>query len=325
MTRFGQLSGRPIKVLIVGMIPVNFSDKRHGTPAFVPVPEACEHAFAFSQFVEKTFHFRWHYHREVELVWIRKGKGLRHVGHSLEAFGDGDLVMVGSNLPHTWCSGADQCGDAEWSVIQFLPERWGGSFWQMAEATSLQKLLKRAECGLRFTGKETKKIGDLMESIGDLQPYSFKALSVFVEICSRLLDVEHELLDVASIGASGFCSDQRLHRVLNLIEERLHDRLSQADLAGEVDMPSAAFSRWFKQHMGRTFQRYVNEVRVARVCAHLAQREENNITEVAMNCGYHNLANFNRRFREIRGVTPKSFRTQARLLQMNRSNRLLAA
>ena len=307
------------------MIPVIFSGKRHEPPAFVPVPEACEHAFAYSRFIEKSFHIRWHYHREVELVWIRKGKGLRHVGHSLEPFTDGDLVMVGPNLPHTWCSAADQCGDADWSVIQFLPERWGGSFWQMAEAASLQKLLKRAEGGLRFTGKETKKIGELIESIGELQPYSFKGLSAFVEVCSRLLDLEQHVLNVGSIGGSSFCSDQRLQRVLALIDLRLHDRLSQAELADEVDMPSAAFSRWFKQHMGRTFQRYVNEVRVARVCAHLAQREEENITEVAMNCGYHNLANFNRRFREIRGITPKSFRTQARLLQLNRPNRLLAA
>jgi AraC-like DNA-binding protein len=304
------------------LMPFISNQEINEPPALTPLPEAREHAFAFTRYVEPRFHFRWHYHREVELVWIRSGKGLRYLGRSVEPFGKGDLVLVGPNLPHSWGSAADQCGNADWSVIQFLPERWGNSFWQMAEAEDLLKLIKRAECGIQFCGKDARKIGDLIESVAEVPAYSFEALSIFVEICRRLLGAEHRLVNASSIGSSASCPDQRFQKVLSLIDTLSCDRLSQAQMAEELNMSAATFSRWFKQRMGRTFQRYVNEVRVSRVCAHLAKKDEN-ITTVALDSGYNNLANFNRRFREIMGITPKAFRSQTRLLKMDPLNPLL--
>ena len=281
-------------------------------PVLAPVPEAREHAFAFARFNEPRFHFRWHYHREVELVWIRSGKGLRYLGRSVEPFGPGDLVLMGPNVPHAWGSAADQCGNADWSVINFLPERWGNSFWQMAEAEDLRKLIKQADCGLQFTGNGTEKIGELIGSLSRMPTYSFGSLSVFMEVCRRLMETGRRVINTSSIGAASPSLDPRFQQALSFIETQSTNSLSQAQLAEELQMSAATFSRWFKRHVGRTFQRYVNELRVARVCADLVHREDN-ITTVAMNSGYNNLANFNRRFREIMGVTPKAFRMQTRL------------
>jgi len=79
-------------------------------------------------------------------------------------------------------------------------------------------------------------------------------------------------------------------------------------------MSAAVFSRWFKGRVGCTFQRYLNELRVARVCARLVNGPES-ITEAAFGCGYNSLANFNRRFRELTSLTPKEFRSQTRQIQ----------
>lgn len=302
-------------------MPYILSKKPVEAPAHVPLPGTREHAFAFTRFTGNRFHGDLHYHNAVELVWIRKGAGLRSVGDSVEPFAEGDLVLVGSNVPHAWRSTADRPGDADWSVIQFLPERWGDLFWEMAEVDGLLKLINRARGGLRFVGAEVEKIGDLVESLGDVPPCSFEGLSIFMEICRHLLAAESRLINARTIGANGDCSDPRLKRTLSLIDSLSQDHLSQSDMAKELNMSAATFSRWFKQHMGRTFQRYLNEVRVARVCAELAQGQDN-ITSVAMNSGYHNLANFNRRFREIMGITPKAFRTQARPQPKPSFNRL---
>jgi hypothetical protein len=200
-------------------------------PSFVPLPEAREHAFVYSQFQEPRFHFYWHYHREVELSFIRRGTGLRYVGRSVEPCGSGDLVLLGSNLPHTWGSPSDQPGDACWTVIQLLPERWGNAFWQMPEMKNLQKLFKQAECGIQFAGNEVEKIGEIMESIGDLPPLSFDSFVALFEICRLLLAADRLPLNASPTPLTGFCNNQRLQRVLSLIDKQSDDPLSQADLA----------------------------------------------------------------------------------------------
>ena len=45
---------------------------------------------------------RWHYHSEVELIHIKKGEGTQFIGDSIKRFKSGDVVLVGSNLPHYW-------------------------------------------------------------------------------------------------------------------------------------------------------------------------------------------------------------------------------
>ncbi|HWQ92016.1 MAG TPA: cupin domain-containing protein, partial [Clostridia bacterium] len=138
-----------------------------------------------TRYREPIFHFYWHYHSEVELVWIRSGKGLRYVGHAVEPFQSGDLVLLGRNLPHTWGSAPGQEGEAEWTVIQFEPERWGEVFWRMPELRELRKLLTEAEQGVQYVGEQVWQIGELMEKLAACRPYSFEALAFFIDICRQ--------------------------------------------------------------------------------------------------------------------------------------------
>ncbi|MGH7953187.1 MAG: helix-turn-helix domain-containing protein, partial [Limisphaerales bacterium] len=108
--------------------------------------------------------------------------------------------------------------------------------------------------------------------------------------------------------------DPRAERLLEWIQNHFAESITQAQAAVEVKMSPPAFSRWFKARVGRVFQRYLNELRVAKVCARLANHQEP-ITQAAFKCGYNNLANFNRRFREITRLTPTEFRSQTQQTQ----------
>jgi AraC-like DNA-binding protein len=110
--------------------------------------------------------------------------------------------------------------------------------------------------------------------------------------------------------------DPRLDQVLAWIQRRVAEPITQEQAATEVGMSQAAFSRWFKRCVGRVFHRHLNELRVAMVCARLANGQET-ITEAAFHSGYNNLANFNRRFREITGFTPSEFRLRTRRMQQD--------
>jgi AraC-like DNA-binding protein len=264
-----------------------------------------------TRYRERIVHFCWHYHSEIELAWIRKGNGLRYVGHSVEPFQSGDLVLLGRNLPHTWCSARGQKTDAEWIVVQFDPQRWGDVFWQMPELKELRGLLRAAERGVHYVGAELQSMGHKMETLAACRPYSFEALALFIDLCQHLLRAPYRSLNNRSITSSADQLDPRLQKVLARTDEFAGGALSQADIAALVKMDPATFCRWFKARMGRNFGRYLNEVRVARVCAKLADSEES-ITSVAMDCGFNNLANFNRRFLEIMGMTPRQFRSQTK-------------
>lgn len=284
----------------------------------VPLLEAQTHAFMISQYREPTFHFYWHYHKEIELVWIRHGSGLRYVGRAVEPFQAGDLVLLGPKLPHTWGSGSEQRGEAQWTVIQFEPERWGEIFWDMPELGELRRLLAKANLGLQFVGPQVCTIGELMEKLAGQRPYSFEALVQFIEICRRLLNTPHRSMNSSPVAGTPTQTDPRLQRVLALVDSFSRKPLAQSEIASQSRMAPAVFCRWFRKHMGRTFQRYVNEVRVAQVCARLADGPES-ITAVAFECGFNNLANFNRRFLEITGLTPRAFRAETREISARRT------
>jgi AraC-like DNA-binding protein len=286
-------------------------------PRFFPLAEAQGRAFLVTRYREPVHHFLWHYHPETELVWVRRGGGLRYIGESVESFQAGDLVLLGRDVPHTWSSGPEHAGTADWTVIQFQPEQWGQAFWHLPELQPCGRLLARAEVGLQFTGPGRWQAGRQMEALARLRPHSFGSLVDFLQLLTRLLRLPVRPLNPQPAAIRKTASENRFDRALDLIHRRVGDPLTQAEVAARVGLSPAAFSRWFKQRSGRVFQRYVNEVRVAHVCAHLAAGVEN-VTEAAGACGYNSLANFYRRFREITGLSPREFR---RLNEQTRQQR----
>jgi len=291
-------------------------------PQLVPLPEAGAHAFMVSQYREPIFHFLWHYHVEMELVWIRKGSGLRYVGRSVESFESGDLVLLGSRLPHTWASAPNQSSEADWSVIQFLPKHWSDEFWKLPEVNKLNRMFMQAARGLQFTGPTIWQIGEQIEELAKLPAHSLESLIQFLTIFERLLQAPVRHLNTARAAMDSTEMDPRVERMLEWIQNHFAEPITQAQAAAEMKMSPAAFSRWFKARVGRVFQDYLNELRVAKVCGELTESEEN-VTQVAFRCGYNNLANFNRRFREITGLTPTKFRSQTKQMQEQNARNFL--
>jgi gentisate 1,2-dioxygenase len=98
------------------------------------------HAFRYQV---PYFQFKWHYHPEFELTYIVKGNGYRIVGNSYESFSDGDLVLLGSNLPHTWSGKADGDVNSDAIVIQFSSE-FISPFLEFNESLLIKKMLENS-------------------------------------------------------------------------------------------------------------------------------------------------------------------------------------
>ncbi|HRJ71297.1 MAG TPA: AraC family transcriptional regulator [Terrimicrobiaceae bacterium] len=273
-------------------------------PLIESLPEARQSGLRLKSFRKDCVDFHWHFHPEIELIHVKTGSGVRYVGRAMGPFASGDLCLIGANVPHAFGSHPAERRGAEWTVGHFLPEIWGTAFWQLPEMKRVAGMLVRARRGLRFDPAETDDAVPLFERMESVSGAS--RLAAWLEILERLARARGRCLNPSAF--TEVAADGRLQRVLAWIEDHAADAaMTQARAAGEIRMSPQAFCRFFRKGTGRPFHRYVSEVRVARACGALLHGDAG-ISEIAFQAGFNNLANFNRRFREITGRTPREYR-----------------
>lgn len=266
-------------------------------------------SFSVRRFAEAgVFPFLWHFHPEVELTLIVRGRAMKFVGDAIERSVDGDLVLLGANLPHTWASDKG-CNDCSSIVIQFLPNFWGERFNALPEMRQVMHLLDRARYGLVFTGRARDEVADLMHQAADAQPVD--QLWLLIRMLARLSRVtDARPLSRSDATRHGQLNvSRRMRRVLDRLHADIVELPSQRELAADIGMSPQAFSRFFRRQVGKPFVQYVNEWRVGLACRNLLETDDS-ITDVALGSGFDNLSNFNRQFKRIVGVTPSEYRSR---------------
>ena len=253
-----------------------------------------------------AFEFKWHYHPEYELTYILKGTGYRVVGNSHAHFSQGDLVLLGSNLPHTWCGKLDDGAPSEALVIQFSKELIE-PFLKLNEGQSIQKLLELSNRGLCFESDQL---------LAD-QLYTITNTSGLERILSLL-----SILNQLSIGKSrplttenyhGIMTKQfetRVNKVCAHLQNHFHEAITLKQVADLVFMSESNFCKFFKKATGTTFSDYLNDLRINEAC-HLLLSTEDTVGKIAQDSGFESLSYFNRVFLKKKQLTPSVFRKQS--------------
>lgn len=254
---------------------------------------------------------RWHYHDEYELHLITASSGKVFVGDWIGHFQPGQLVLTGPRLPHNWISmDVPAEGYAERDlVVQFPHQPLADAGQTIPELREILPLLERARHGIEFFGLQAQATAHWRRI------RSCRGLARFGAFCEWMGELarctDYRLLSSAQLQSED--SDAQLaqiNAVVSRITEQLGTPLSAADLAAELGMTDSRFSRFFRRATGNTFTDFVNLVRVNRACQ-LLQETERSITHIAYEVGFNNMANFNRRFLDIKGMTPSEYRRQA--------------
>ena len=253
---------------------------------------------------------RWHHHDEYELHLITATSGKVFVGDWIGHFQPGNVVLTGPRLPHNWVStdvpegGVDQRD----LVIQFLHEPIATGSQHIPELREVLPLLERAKHGIEFFGIFPKAVTHWQRVKTHQGLARFGAFCEFMSELAQCTD--YRLL--SSTQMQSMDSDTQLDQinaVLSRISENLSEPISAADMAREWDMSESAFSRYFRRATGNTFTDFVNHVRVSRACQ-LLMESDLLINHIGYQVGFNNLANFNRRFLAIKGLTPSDYRRQ---------------
>lgn len=254
---------------------------------------------------------KWHKHPEIELTFVERGSGSRLVGDHIGSYHDADLVLLGSDLPHTWSSDAFRGKPYDRHpaiVIQFHPHFLGSGFFETAELMPVASLLRQASRGLWFPPKFAIEIGHAINAMLRMAPA--RRLIGLLD-CLETLSRFPNPTPLASEGYSSSAhatGKTRIELVCSHIMENLSDvSLNHNTLAHLADMNPSAFSRFFKKSTGRTVSDYVTELRIGLACR-LLRDTDDSILRISLNAGFGNLSNFNRRFKQYRNMTPREYR-----------------
>lgn len=276
------------------------------------LPQDFDKSFVVFKEVGQYFPCPWHYHPEYELVLVVKSTGRRMVGDNIGYFNEGDLVCMGPLLPHVWVNDPVFINGnanylAEAIVIHFNDNFLGEKFLEIPEMEAFKNFLILSNQGMSFYGETRKQINTLMKEMVGMN--GIQRLSSLLSIFDILSNTkEYELLAspgyVHNINSK---STDRLEKITEYIMENFDKDIALPEVADLANMAVTTFCNFFKEQYRTTFVEYLNSVRIGHACKLLSERNKN-IVEVAYQCGFNNLANFNRQFKKYKKMTPTEFR-----------------
>jgi len=250
-------------------------------------------------------HQKWHYHPEIELVYVNNGSGKRQVGLNLSNYNDGLLILVGSNLPHTGFT--DYFDDERKEVvIQFKENFLGDSLKEVFEFKNIFNLLKTSKKGIAFEGDIKKKIGLAM--LGLQYETSFQKVITLITILNDLSrSKNYEILNISNYNINGINENERIRKAFNFIKDNYKREVSLENVAKEVHMTVPSFCRYFKSQTNKTFIQFLIEYRINNALKLLIQSDKD-IKNICYECGFNNYSHFNRSFKKINLISPSDYR-----------------
>ncbi|MFD2936248.1 AraC family transcriptional regulator [Spirosoma flavum] len=280
-------------------------------PLLFRVPTVDDRSFRIEQDNAPHFYGQLHFHPEIQLTLIKQGEGTLIVGDKIDRFGRYDILLLGANLPHVLRSDPgyyqpDSTQRATSVSVLFRPEHLETTLLNLPETKHLNFLLQEAQHGVRLRCERGNSLTEQLENLPQQRP--FEQLLILLRLLDNLAtNPDREVLSATAYVRPQRPDDQRrLEQVFSYILHHYTLPISLEDVANVANLTPGAFCRFFRQHTRKTFSQLLNEVRIENACRHLRESQEN-ISQIAFSCGYTNLSNFNRQFKEIVGLPPSEY------------------
>jgi len=250
----------------------------------------------------------WHFHPELELVYVDKGQGKRHIGNHLSYFHNSQLLLIGANLPHHGFSDRLTTRGSE-TIIQFRPDFLGEGFFLLPETKAISGLFERAKSGVLFTPEVRKKVGPDIKKIVEYS--GFERILRFLEILMVLAtSKEYTLLNVEGFTFETTVKDSnRIDSIYKHVNQNFYRPISLDEISDIASMTVPSFCRYFKRSTGKTFTKFVNEYRIVQA-RRLLTETTSGITEICYECGFNNFSHFNKLFKEFTGKSASQYRNE---------------
>lgn len=275
-------------------------------------PISDQDSFIIMERRKSAFTFPIHIHRQFELNYIENARHARRiVGDHVSEIDDLELVLItGSNLEHAWVNHECRSNAILEITVQFNPNFFTGGMFDKKIFGQINRMLTEAQNGLAFSRQKILAVQPMLRHLPKIKD-GFEVTLTLLRLMDLLSkDQEATILSHEMFSARPIVSyvSRRIKTVMDYLAEHYREQVVLRDVAAMINMSETSFCRFLKQHMGKSFVTYLNEVRISAVSRLLIDEPTNSIADIAYRCGFNNIANFNRIFKRLQGMTPQTFR-----------------
>jgi len=273
------------------------------------IPKSSTDTLIIEEDIGHMFYDKLHQHEEVQLSYIVSGKGTFIVGDTIKNYETNDILIFGSNVPHVLKSDVESNVSSHMISVFFTLNSFGVEFFDLPEFQKAKNFISKAELGLKL------KDIDLKEKFTAIAKESkLKRFMLFLEILDKMM--QSDLETVASFSTKKVYTDnegKRMSAIFDLALNNYHKDISLDEVAEVATMTPNAFCRYFKQRTNKTFIQFLTEIRIEKSCKLLSKNNEFSIAEIAYQCGFKNISNYNRKFKSTKNSTPTDYRKRMSL------------
>lgn len=280
-------------------------------PVLRQITATPEYSFIVRKDVGDNMLNNWHYHPEIELLFIKRSLGTWLIGDHIGHFKSGDIVLIGANTPHCfrheyeYITKKQEIGET--ICVKFLPQLFGECFLHLPETKAVKDLLTKCGRGLQLKGKLKHKIAATIEKMATATPA--KKLSYLI---SMLVEIG-ESKEMNVLSSSGFTQttvdpdNERIKLVFEYTFNHYSEKITIDKVAALLNMTRQSFCRYFKSKTKKTYVQFLMEVRIGHACKLLVE-DEKNVAEISYDCGYNNISHFNHQFKMITNKKPLEYK-----------------
>lgn len=250
-----------------------------------------------------------HWHSEFELNFIREGSAEFICGEEKFTSRAGNIIITQPNVLHSIypCPNVSQ----KYDTLVFSCEIFGGSGQDRYISECIKPLVNGTmKIPTRITSEHCyySEIEMMTENIfacarGDRPQLDMLMRSELIRLFWLL---EEEAETTPGIGDPA----DIIRPALEYVAEHFSERITVAQLAESVHLSESYFMDRFRKHVGLSAVEYVLHFRIEKACQKLLGSDEN-VLDIAYDCGFRNISNFNRRFRRIAGCSPSEYRSRS--------------
>ncbi|GBF19517.1 transcriptional activator FtrA [Arenibacter sp. NBRC 103722] len=272
------------------------------------IPKPKNEALIYQEDRERIFYGQLHQHQEIQISLVVKGSGSFVVADTINEYQEGDILVIGEYVPHVFKSDSDKSDESIMCSLFFKKDSFGKHFFELTDMAETKEFFKGSEYGLKVLSKKQK----ITKQFNKLSHQNK------IERVATLLKILNLISTAVSTPLSSFVykkrytddEGKRMNDVFEYAMEKFYEPITLEEIADKAHMNKNSFCRYFKKRTNKTFFQFLIEIRIENACKLITNSPDLSIAMISEQCGFGTIANFNRKFKEIKDLTPTDYRRQ---------------